>query len=82
MKTLDVLNTDFKSGCWDEMEIRISCFTRFNPLPSRKAINEKCLFNNQNHPDYIVKQWSNNLTIVKIHIVEQKIIVYIFVILM
>ena len=60
MKTLDVLNTDFKSGCWDEMEISISCFTRFNPLPSRKTINETCLFNNQNHPDYIVKQWSNN----------------------
>ena len=36
MKTLDVLNTDFKSGCWDEMEISISCFTRFNRLPSRK----------------------------------------------
>ena len=26
----------------------------------KKTINETCLFNNQNHPDYIVKQWSNN----------------------
>ena len=56
MMTLDVINTDFKIGCWDEMEISILCFIRLNPLPSRKIINEKCLFNNQNHPDYIVKR--------------------------
>ena len=56
MMTLNVINTDFKIGCWNEMEISILCFIKLNPLPSRKTINEKCLFGNQNHPDYIVKR--------------------------
>lgn len=60
MMTLDVINTDFKIGCWDEMEISILCFTRLNPLPSRYIINKKLLHNNPNHPDFIVKKRSHN----------------------